>query len=381
MPITDKTSWQLSRQGALQSFETVSLFLPTPTPKTVLERRIKYLEEKVYPDDEEKGRGYFLSYGIKLDLDHLKAFANCLQHVFLETGKASDWVGALSNMDIRRSLQLTRDIMASPYIKVDELLKAFITKTAGAIPEWDIQRAIIRRHYNFYPVGNNPYVQNIFCLRTEIGTSPLLGLRILTALRDALHKETEGKEAFMEVSQMYDYFQAMMVERRVVSLWLDAMLRTGLCFSYDPTQNTIEKVQKIELSPAGRLHLIWGCTDASYIGSMMEVTPIQHAPTYEKLRGVPWANKNLERLEKADIFIQYLIDEDNEYTRIPKHEAYNGQYRLEKNLDRIGRRIHEDLIYEKERNSGQGSNGPDRRPQFAREDAGENQYNPNAPKK
>lgn len=33
MPITDKTSWQLSRQGALQSFENEALLLPTPSPR------------------------------------------------------------------------------------------------------------------------------------------------------------------------------------------------------------------------------------------------------------------------------------------------------------------------------------------------------------
>ncbi|MEK9136209.1 MAG: ATP-binding protein, partial [Bacteroidota bacterium] len=334
MPITDKTSWQLSRQGALQSFETTSLFLPTPSPKIVLERRIRYLEERVSDKDEERGRGYFLGQGIQLELTHLKAFVNCLQHVFLETGRASEWVGNLANMDIRRSLQLTRDIMASPYIKVDELLKAYIAKTAQVIPIYDIQRAIIRRTYNFYPVGNHPFVQNIFSLRTEIGTSPLLGLRILTFLRDALHKETEGQEAFVQVSQLYDYFQAMMVERRVVGLWLDAMLRTGLCLSYDPTQTTIEGIQKVELSPSGRHHLFWGCADESYISSMMEVTPIQHQPTHEKLRAVPWENKNLERLEKTDIFIHYLLDEDHDYARIPDHEAYEGQRQLAKKLGR-----------------------------------------------
>ena len=374
MPITDKTSWQLSRQGALQSFETMSLFLPTPSPKLVLERRIKYLEEKVSPDNEEKGRGYFLGQGIRLELDHLKAFAHCLQHVFLETGRASEWVGSLANMDIRRSLQLTRDIMASPYIKVEELLKAFIARTAAVIPEYDIQRAIIRRHYNFYPVGNHPFVQNIFCLRTEIGTSPLLGLRILTVLRDALHKETEGREAFMGVSQLYDYFQSMMVERRVVSLWLDAMLRTGLCLSYDPTQTSIERVQKIEIAPSGRLHHLWGCTNDSYIGSMMEVTPIEHQPTYDRLRGVPWENKMLEWMEKTDIFIQYLIEEDSGYARVPDHEAFEGQRRLVKNIERVGKRIHEDLLYEKERRSGRYSDGPRRRPHFVREDPGNSSY-------
>jgi hypothetical protein len=176
-------------------------------------------------------------------------------------------------------------------------------------------------------------VQNIFSLRTEIGTSPLLGLRILTALHDAQHTEEMGKESFMAVSQLYDYFQTTTIERRVISLWLDAMLHTGLCWSYDPTQTDIEKVQKIELSPSGRQHLHWASGDESYLGSMMEVTPIAHQPTFDKMRAVPWENKTLEWLEKTVLFLDYLIDEDNEYVRIRNMPHTTASARLRKALN------------------------------------------------
>jgi len=340
MPITDKTSWQLSRQGAMQSFESVtSLFLPTPLAKTVLEQRIKYLERKSADEDEERGRGYFLGQGIHLELTQLKAFARCLQQVFIETGRASRWVGSLSNHDIRRSLELTRSIMASPYIKVDELLTLYITKDAAAIPEYDIQRAIIRGNYNFYPVDSNQFVQNIYSLRTEIGTSPLLGLRILQALFDAHHREVQGTESFVAVAQIFDYFQATTIERRAVSLWLDAMLKTGLCLSYDPTHTGIEQVQKVEISPAGRQHLLWGASDENYIGSMMEVTPINDPATYDTIKNAPRDNKTIEWVMKTVAFTQYLLDEDKSYVQIPDHESYQGQHRLTNLLEGAKQRI------------------------------------------
>ncbi len=343
MPITDKTSWQLSRHGALQSFEKTCLYLPTPAPKTVLEQRIQYLETKVFDEDEEKGRGYFLSFGIKLDLAHLKAFASCLQHVFLETGKASLWVGHLANMDIRRSLELSRDIMASPYINVDELLKAYIARTSQVIPPYDIQRAIIRRNYNFYPVGVHPFVQNIFSLRTEIGTSPLLGLRILAFLHDAQHTEEIGKESFVAVSQLYDYFHSITIERRVVSLWIEAMLQTGLCLSYDPTHTSIDKVQKVEISPSGRQHLFWGQYDETYIGSMAEVTPVSDRGAFDLIKSAPRTNKQIEWYERTGPFLKYLVDEDAKFTRIPDHEAFTGQLTITKALDRVRNRLRREL--------------------------------------
>jgi hypothetical protein len=104
---------------------------------------------------------------------------------------------------------------------------------------------------------------------------------------------------------------------------------------------------------------------------MMDVTPIQHQPTYEKLRNVPWEIKMLEWLEKTDIFVQYLIDEDCDYARIPDHNAFDGQRRLIKNLSRLANRIHADFLYEKERRSGQ-DRGYRRRTQYLHEQNGNN---------
>jgi hypothetical protein len=218
------------------------------------------------------------------------------------------------------------------------------------IPERDIQRAIIRGNYNFYPADNNQFVQNIYSLRTEIGTSPLLGLRILQALFDAHHREVQGTEAFIAVSQIFDYFQATTIERRVVSLWLDAMLKTGLCFSYDPTHTSIEQVRKIEISPAGRQHLIWGSSDENYIGSMMEVTPIYDQKTWNDLRSAPRGDKTLEWLTKTSVFAQYLLEEDTSFVQIPEHESYAGQHRITKLLEKAWQRITRRLEYAQQRN-------------------------------
>jgi hypothetical protein len=47
LPITDTTSWQLAKQGPLQSFYTDSFFLPTPPTELVLRKRIEYIEMKI----------------------------------------------------------------------------------------------------------------------------------------------------------------------------------------------------------------------------------------------------------------------------------------------------------------------------------------------
>ena len=97
MPITDKTSWHLSREGALRSFESASLFLPIPSPRKILERRIEFLGLKLADERRESGRGYFVGRGIHLSLEDLTAFTAALQSVFLRTGSVARWIGHLAN--------------------------------------------------------------------------------------------------------------------------------------------------------------------------------------------------------------------------------------------------------------------------------------------
>ena len=324
IPITDKTSWQLSRQGALQSFDSESFFLPTPLPKIILEKRIEFIEKKLY-EKQTKGAGYFLSKGIRLSLEDLQAFTFCLQQVFLNTGMVAKWVGNLANNDIRRCLQLVRNIISSPYLKVEELIKAYLYQSSFSVSEDDIKRAIILKGYNYYPTGQNEFVQNLFSLSTEVDTTPLLALRILRLLRDAKHHDAGGLEDFVAVEQILDYLHAIGIERRTTRLCLDAILKSGLCFSYDPTVVDIGYVKKIQLSPSGLQHLHWGAWDEIYIGAMLPVTPIPEEDVHHKLMGL---DERIRWKARIGVFLQHLIQEDALYCNHIDHPAYVGQKKL-----------------------------------------------------
>ena len=114
IPITDRTSWQLSKQGALQSFESEVLYLPTPQPHRVIERRISFLLEKLDQEKKKQSSDYFIGRNIRLNIQDISAFAASLNRIFVETKNTSDWLGGLVNYDIRRLLELTKEVIASP---------------------------------------------------------------------------------------------------------------------------------------------------------------------------------------------------------------------------------------------------------------------------
>lgn len=332
VPITDKTSWQLSRQGALQSFYSESLFLPIPSPRSVLERRIVFLEDLLAGEKAESGTGYFIGRGIDLSIGNLTAFVNCLQSIFIRTGDVAEWIGNLANYDIRRCLDLTRDVVSSPHIKTDELLKAYVDKSAMIVDSEEIKRAIILGKYDIYPVGQHKFVQNVFALTTEATTSPLLPTRILQFLHDAHHQDVDGESSYVPVDGVINYLAVLNFDARVVALWLDAMLKTGLCLSYDPTITALDAASRIEISPSGRQHLSWGQSDWVYLEAMMEVTPIMDQEVYRQIEGLFLVRPPGFRQKALAVFLRHLVSEDSKYCHVPGHDAYRMQTELAQRL-------------------------------------------------
>jgi hypothetical protein len=331
LPITDKTSWQLSRQGAIQSFYCETLYLPTPPARVVLEKRIGYLSEKLAGEKAAPGTGYFLGRGIELAISDLREFAACLQAIFVQTGAVSEWIGNLSNCDVRRGLDLARLVATSPHLRPRELLKAFVEKTAVFVPPRLVRKAIVRGKYDIYPIGKHKFVQNIFYLTAEVDTSPLLGVRILQLLTDAQHEEEDGRTTFISVDRVIEYLVAMDLAERPVALWLESLLRTGLCLCYDPTTVKLLPGSLVEISPAGKQHLAWALRDLVYMESMMLVTPILVRPVYEELRAL--CDRTTPD-EARTFFVQYLIGQDEALCVVPAHDSYGSQADLRKRLER-----------------------------------------------
>lgn len=340
LPITDRTSWQLSKHGALQSFDHEALFLPTPPTDEIIRRRIDFLQsrtqdaERLRPDDR-----YFVNRGITLSIKDLTAFTHSLQKVFLETADVSRWIGNLANSDVRRSLRLARQFMTSGHLAVEDLLKAHLAGEAGLVSPHKAMKAILRSNYDIYPTEQHEFVQNVFGM-VDADSSPLTGLSILQLLDDTPLEEGVGR--LITVRQIIQYSEGLNYDARVVNSWLDALLKSGLCYDYDPTVTDVLRANRVEITPAGQQHLSWARTNFEYLSTMADVTAIRNRDVFEAMlsaigyRGTGW-------LGKTQAFIDYLVAEDGHYATVPEHAAYDGQRRLRTQLRdasvELGRRI------------------------------------------
>jgi energy-coupling factor transporter ATP-binding protein EcfA2 len=282
VPITDKTSWQITRQGALQSFEDIEiLYLPTPSPRRIIEKRIEYIEEKIKIEKVSKGQ-YFFGKGIRLSIENITKFVSCLQSIFLNNRIVSTWIGNLANLDIRRCLSITRDLVGSPHLNIEELVEQYIASDELVIKPFRVKNALIKGKYNIFPANIHTYIYNLFAINDEFHTTPLMVVRVLQMLKDKYDRKT-SEDNYVAVEQIVDYFKGMGLEGRVILSFLDVMLKKGLCFSYDPTVKKIRETKLVEVSPAGIQLLLWTLHDDDYMKHMLQVTPIYDEGTFNSL--------------------------------------------------------------------------------------------------
>ena len=257
-----------------------------------------------------------------MSLDDIEGFTRALQRVFLETLGTARTIGELANHDVRRTLALVRQSLASPHLAVADLITSYVAGSTENIPASKINRAIIRQHYDIYPVGQHDFVQNVFALDASLTTTPLLGMRILQLLNDVPDKEHEGPT--IDLDQVLAYATGMGIEARAAELWLDAMLKTGLVLNYDPTIEAIESATRVEISPSGRRHLRWSMGVFEYLGAMADVTPLLSENVLDEMHR---ASRSDWRA-RTRLFLEYVLREDSLYCTIPAHETYDSQRRL-----------------------------------------------------
>lgn len=335
LPITDKTSWELSKQGAIRSYESEVLFLPTPSPKKVIEKRIQYLDKKIEFEKKYKGQ-YFLKKGIQIELQDIEGFVRYLQLLFLHDQKVSKWVGSLSNYDIRTSLEITKDIIASPHLTIDEFLRTYVARGKQdeneqfTIKPFRIKNALIKRKYQSYPINHHPFVQNLYYSTGNINTTPLLCSRILQVLTDR-KTDRSADDSFLPTKQVFDYFNAMGIDRSVTHKHLQFLLQKGLISAFDPTVTDIDFAKSIEISPSGTEHYYWSINDIDYTFIMLEVTPITNKMFFNEINGKYYSAKS--KLDLTSKFLDYLEIEDAKYCKIPDHISYAGQKMLHTRFD------------------------------------------------
>ena len=333
-PITDRTIWQLHKHGPLQSYETTAFYLPIPSTKEVLEKRVSFLNEKLQAEKGKERADYFLAKGVRLTLEDLNAFAACIDEVFVQSEYVSRTVGWLSNHDIRRSLNIAQRVITSPIVSMEQLIKTYLADGRLTIPRMKIRQAIIFGDHSQFRQEANDYVLNLFVVYPDQITTPLVRLSVLRLLLDIEAQAADAETKYLSVEKVADYLEPCGISRHAVFSHLKELLNYRLVDPYDPTDVGVYEEQRVRISHCGHIHFEMALKDDVYFTSMALTTGVRNPRFVDEVRDIKKRKMNRNSWQMiARRFTEYLLGEDEAFISIPNLASYDGQVRLRSDLN------------------------------------------------
>jgi cold shock CspA family protein len=300
----------------------------------VLEKRISYIRE--HATKTQSAKRYFSDKGIRLSVDNINAFAACTEEIFIREDFISRRIGWLSNHDIRRGLVLSKDVITSPFMNIDELMAAYMKQGSSSstrtVSYRKFMQALVLGSYNCFQQGDSPFVVDIFINSAEFPTSPLLNLSILKLLIDKAG-DGDGPNGYMNYPQLALYFDAMGVGEGALQEAVGSLLDYRLAEPFDASSKALSADQRIAITHSGRMHVEMALGDPLYVSQMAFATPLRSASVVERLRTIKQGSMAEAEWDKVRrIFLLYCFAQDRTFLRVPRDAMFDGQRMLRRDL-------------------------------------------------
>jgi energy-coupling factor transporter ATP-binding protein EcfA2 len=341
-PITDRTVWQLSKSGPLQSYDHRDFYLPVPSTKDVLTKRVEFIKSKSQ-ENSDVDREYFTKRGIRLSFSDVKAFALSVEDIFINEDYVGRTIGWLANFDIRRSLQIAQRLITSPIMDVSELIKAYAIGQKFRPQQVNIKKALLFGDYNHFYQQDSNFILNVFEVDSNAITSPLIKLSILRLLIDIYSNNSDPEKIYFSVEDILNYFEPATVSRAIVKDHLNILLNYRLIEPYDPTDIAVYEDQRVKITSCGRIHyeFVIDDTKGMYMSEMAIMTPVSSQDYISKARNILRGGEKLQSEDWRTIieyFIEYCLRQDEIFVSLPNTSSYKSQRVLRENLKKISTR-------------------------------------------
>lgn len=336
VPITDRTVWRLSKDGALQSYSAKNFYLPVPDAKEIISRRVNFLKAKV-KGEPNATESYFSRMGFQVKVNDLAILAEAVGKVFVENDYVSGFIGRLGNFDIRRMLKIAERIFLSPELAIDDIIKSKFSGEDVTTDRVRTHRALIRGEYDRFSERENEFISNLFQTNPQKPGPPLLGFYILWILRRQLHNARNSQDENIEaahwaVSGLVQFFEGCGVAEELVVTAVNRLYDRRLIEALDPNVQHLTLADRVAIKESGIAHLELLLSSPVYIDQMALVTGLNEAFARDEIR------KSLSAGRFDDIrsqFLRYILKIDSGRITIPPNDLYEQIVLARKQMERM----------------------------------------------
>jgi energy-coupling factor transporter ATP-binding protein EcfA2 len=339
-PVTDTTVWSLSKAGPLQSFHSRAFFLPVPSLRDVFAKRLEVLQKELNVQGDGKGKSAMVGQGMRLTINDLQSFCAAVESIFVSTSDITAVIGRLCNYDVRRSLELSGEILSSPWIGLEELLKMYVAKGEVRPKRTSLMTALVLQKGTIYDEDKHNFLINVFARPAGTMASPFMALYLLRYLAMIDEKASTTRDRFISVSQLWDKFHSLGVHRETFRYYVDRLFARALIEAYDPSEKSLRDETLVRVSPAGLAHARLVFSDNVYISQMALVTSLSSEAVAVTIRDE--AQKTYQGWMKiCNLLLTEMKQEDQKIFPVVSDELYPWVISVRSDIDQLHQRVSE----------------------------------------
>jgi cold shock CspA family protein/Cdc6-like AAA superfamily ATPase len=339
-PVTDKSAWVFSKTDIFTIHQSKSFFLPTPSPREVFRKRIDFLNKKLVVANDVEKRAYLTSKGIKIEFKNINKFAQVLEDVFVENNFTAKTLGELTNYNIRSIMTLSKRIITSPIMRIEDLVVSYLT--TEPIRYNKFIDALICGNYQAYKAGTGDDfgIVSTFKVNSDKVHSPLMMLRILSLLKITKFAGRDVEERHLSVQSIVQYFEALGVDLSDFQRCLVEMISLRLVEPYDPSVNVLSDYQKLAITYKGNAHYDLSTKNNVYFYQMAVTTAIADPEVVHKIKTSYKSNRPFGEVTAyvRKQFSEYLVLEDKKFVSSDQDkEQFECQRDLLRDIESFGK--------------------------------------------
>ena len=289
------TFYESRSKGSLAAYQ-LRVFTITPTrADSVIRRRLEFAKTQLSAAGEDR----IIPQNMSLTDDDLSAYLDVLIKAFNENDELNKLVENLSGGNLRLALTFLSSFVGTAYVSTERILEVARTGRTYTLPEHEFLRSMIYGDFDYYSPRTSE-ICNLFDITTEDGREHfLLSLMLAHIQRQG---ESAGGDGYVDVGELYQYLQPLGFLQEQIGPQIQRGLEKRL-LEAPPGRGA---GGPLRITSVGSYMYRAMIERFTYIDAMIVDTPIVDIEYRKQIRDV---RPILDRLDRAEIFVQYLNDQ------------------------------------------------------------------------
>jgi hypothetical protein len=330
-----ETFYSSKVSGSLSGYQPRVFTVSPPRVDRVVLKRLQFAEQYL----EQTGRLSILPGGVTFHSEKLASYIRMLIRAFTDNTAIIEFVENMSGGNVRTALDFLVSFIGSGHVDSQKILDI---GSGYVLPIHEFVRAVIygdNEHFN----PEISRIPNLFDIASDDGREHFL-LPIFLAYVQRIGS-SGAQSGYVAIEDVYAFLQSLGFFPRQIIHALTRSMRKGLVdphpradFMYDEIQSEdVEGVQQVRVTSAGVYAIERLAGMFQYVDAMIVDTPIVSPEYRAKIHDV---RAIADRLNRADIFIEYL---DDNWRALSVSEMYFDwparKQQLQSDIDGARRRI------------------------------------------